>query len=77
MGLAALMIFMKKDLPSPLRYLAVGVCCILSYPGNWNLIAVLWVLVFGIFHDEKKEKMAGFLWGDFAVCFGIFCNRYW
>ncbi len=60
LGLAALMIFMKKDLPSPLRYLAVGICCILSYPGNWNLIAVLWVLVFGIFHDEKKKKWLAF-----------------
>lgn len=61
LGLIALAVYMKKDLPVILRILIIGCCCVLSYPGNWNCIAVLWVLGFGVFRESNGKKWAAFI----------------
>lgn len=60
MGLLALMIVKEKRLPWVLRLAGLSVCCLLAYTANWNYIAVLWIVVFGIFHGQQKKQMIGF-----------------
>ncbi len=48
-GLAALAAFEKKELPLWLRLFIVAGCCLFAYSANWNYIAVLWILGFGVF----------------------------
>lgn len=40
------------------KLIGIGVCCLLAYPADWNYIAVLMVLLFGIFHGEKNPQTA-------------------
>ncbi len=59
-GLAALAAFEKKELPLWLRLFFVAVCCAFAYSANWNYIAVLWILGFGVFHGDKRRQLAAF-----------------
>lgn len=60
LGLLALVIFNKKEIPLILRLLGVGICCILSFPGNLNCIIVLWIMAFGVFRDSNRKKYTAF-----------------
>lgn len=60
LGLLALVIFNKKEIPLILRLLGVGICCILSFPGNLNCIIVLWIMAFGVFRDSNWKKYTAF-----------------
>lgn len=60
MGLLALMI-VKDDRLHPLfRIGGLAICCLLAYTANWNYIAVLWVVLFGWYHGNKKMQMLSF-----------------
>lgn len=63
LGLAALMIYYHSQWSKWLRFLGILGCCILAYPGNWNCVAVIWILGFGIFRDKPAKKWAVFLLG--------------
>jgi len=63
LGLAALMIYAHKEWNTALRITGIIVCCILSYPGNWNCVAVIWILGFGIFRDNRLKKWIVFCLG--------------
>ena len=60
LGLLALVIFNKKEIPLILRLFGVGICCILSFPGNLNCIIVLWIMAFGVFRDSNWKKYTAF-----------------
>ena len=45
------------------RILGILGCCVLAYPGNWNCVAVIWILGFGIFRDEPVKKWSVFFFG--------------
>ncbi len=36
-------------------------CLALSYSADWNYIAVLWILFFGIFRDRPKKRLTAYL----------------
>lgn len=38
-------------------------CCVLAHPGNWNCIAVIWILGFGLFREDPAKK-----WGFYVFC---------
>ena len=61
MGLLALMIVKEYRLHPLLRLGGLGLCCLLAYTANWNYIAVLWVVLFGWFHGNKKMQMVSFV----------------
>lgn len=63
LGLGALMIYDRKTWSPWLRALGILGCCILSYPGNWNCVAVIWILGFGIFRDDPAKKWTVYLLG--------------
>lgn len=56
LGLIALTAVKSKHLPIILRFVILGTCCLLAITANWNYIAVLWIVIFGIFY------------GDFFIC---------
>jgi hypothetical protein len=60
MGLIALMAVKNEKLPWILRLGVVGLCCLLAYSANWNYIAVLWIVAFGIFHGQRKKQLLAF-----------------
>ena len=59
-GLAALAAFEKKELPLWLRLFIVAGCCLFAYSANWNYIAVLWILGFGVFYGNVRMQMVSF-----------------
>lgn len=60
MGLLALIIVKKENLHWIFRLAGLGVCCLLAYTANWNYIAVLWIVMFGLFYGQKKKQMLAF-----------------
>lgn len=61
LGLIALSVCRMK-LPLIWKIMAVSACCILSYPANFNLITVLWILTFGLLRDRPL-----LMWSAYAA----------
>lgn len=60
LGLVALAVVMKEQYSPFVKIIAVGICCMLAYPADWNYIGVLWIVCFGVFHGNFKKQMIGF-----------------
>ena len=60
MGLVALMAMKNEKLHPVLRLGVLGLCCVLAYTANWNYIAVLWIVAFGIFHGQRRKQLMAF-----------------
>lgn len=61
LGLIALMGIKSPSVPIIFKPIILLACCALAIPANWNFIAVLWIVVFGMFHGNKNLQIAGFL----------------
>lgn len=72
LGLIALTVVKKTQIHWLWKLLWVGLCCIASYPGNFNCAVVLWILTFGIFRDQSVKKWLAFT----AVTF-LYFAEYW
>ena len=72
MGLIALAIVKKEEWNVLLRLIGLGLCCLLSVNANWNYIAVLWILGFGIFHGQRGKSLMAFV-----VVAGIYLIQPW
>lgn len=60
MGLWALMVVKRKDLPLWAKAAATLLCCGLAYFANWNFVGVLWIVFFGLYHGDFKKQMVSF-----------------
>lgn len=61
-GLVALTVWKsQKNHSVLLKLFIVGLCCLLAYSGDWNYIAVLWILGFGIFHGDIRKQLIAFI----------------
>ena len=60
LGLVALWAFKDEKLNIILKLLIFGASCILAYRANWNFVAVMWIVMFGLFHGKLKLQIAGF-----------------
>jgi len=60
MGLIALTAATNDDLSDLWKVVIVSASMILAAPANWNYIAVLWVLNFGLFRERMSFKLTGF-----------------
>lgn len=60
MGLIALTAIKNDKLNIVLKLLILVVCCLLATTANWNYIAVLWIVVFGLYQGNFKRQMIGF-----------------
>lgn len=59
-GLIALAAYKRERLYVWQKILIVIACCALSYSGDWNYIAVFWILAFGIFHGNRRNQILAF-----------------
>jgi hypothetical protein len=60
MGLIALAVIKKEKINILLKLMILGTCCAVSITANWNFVAVMWVVVFGVFHGNFKRQAIGF-----------------
>lgn len=60
LGLTALVAVKKESLRLIYKLGAVLICCALSFYANWNFVAVLWIVFFGIYHGNFKKQMIAF-----------------
>jgi hypothetical protein len=60
LGLIALDAFKNEKIHIVFKLAIVAACCALAYRANWNFIAVLWILMFGLFHGNIKKQIFSF-----------------
>lgn len=60
MGLIALTAVKSDKLPFVVKPIVVAACCALAVTANWNFVAVLWVVAFGLFHGNFKKQILAF-----------------
>ena len=60
LGLAALAIWEREGPALWQKGLLIGLCCLVAYSADWNYIAVLWILGFGMFRGSPALQMAAF-----------------
>ncbi|MEH7236439.1 TraX family protein [Bacillus sp. JJ1562] len=68
LGLIALTIVKSEKLSIYVKLALVFVCCMLAYPADWNYVAVLWIVFFGIFRGQFNKQILSF------VFIGIFVH---
>lgn len=59
-GLIALAAYKSEQLYVWKKILIVIACCAFSYSGDWNYIAVFWILGFGNFHGNRRNQLLAF-----------------
>lgn len=60
LGLLALTIAKKTHLPLPVKVFGIICCCLLAVPADWDYVAVLWILCFGLFHGQRVKQFISF-----------------
>jgi len=60
LGLIALTIAKNEKLAIYIKGPAIILCCFLAVPADWNYVAVLWILFFGIFRGQFTKQMISF-----------------
>ncbi|MDR2964501.1 MAG: conjugal transfer protein TraX [Treponema sp.] len=60
MGLIALAAIKSSKIHIILKPVILAACCAVSYTANWNYIAVLWVVAFGLFHGNFLRQSIAF-----------------
>ncbi|MCL2373628.1 MAG: conjugal transfer protein TraX [Treponema sp.] len=60
MGLVALTAVKSEKIHLALKVIIVAACCAAAVTANWNFVAVLWIVAFGVFHGKFKHQMIAF-----------------
>ncbi|MHB8096951.1 MAG: TraX family protein [Erysipelotrichaceae bacterium] len=60
MGLIALSAVKSEKVHIVLKPIIVAICSLLAITANWNYVAVLWIVSFGIFRGDFKKQILGF-----------------
>jgi len=60
MGLVALTALKSEKIHIVLKPLVLAACCAAAYTANWNFVAVLWIVGFGLFHGNFKRQILAF-----------------
>lgn len=60
LGLIALTAWGSPKLALWQKLGATAGCCLLAYPADWNYIAVLWIVGFGVFRGSPARQMLAF-----------------
>lgn len=68
LGLVALTVAKRTAWALPLKVLAIGGLCLLAIPADWQFVAVLWILSFGLFAGRPSLQFLSF------SLIGIFCH---
>lgn len=60
LGLLSLVLWNHKQVPTRVKAPAVFVFCLLAAIGDWGPLVVLWVMFFGIYHDDFRNQAIAF-----------------
>lgn len=60
LGLISLMVWHNEKLSKSIKIILIFGLCILAIPGDWSFIGVLWILFFGINHNDFKKQVWNF-----------------
>ena len=60
MGLIALSAVKSEKLHIAIKPVIVALCCAAAWTANWNFVAVLWIVAFGLFHGNFKRQILAF-----------------
>jgi accessory gene regulator protein AgrB len=60
MGFIALAAVKSDKLPLWVKPIVVAACCALAVTANWNYVAVLWIVAFGLFRGDFKKQILAF-----------------
>ena len=60
MGLVALTAVKSEKIPLALKPVIVAACCAAAITANWNFVAVLWIVAFGLFHGNFRRQILSF-----------------
>jgi len=60
LGLVALSVSQKPNWTMAAKVVVIVLCCLLAWPGDWNFIAVLWILFFGTLRGSYVWQMVSF-----------------
>jgi hypothetical protein len=69
MGLVALTAAKSTKLTPQGKIIVVVLCCLAAYTANWNYIAVIWIVAFGVFRESFYKNMLAF--ATIAILFYI------
>lgn len=76
LGLGALVVVKAPDVHPIIKLGAVGLACLLAVPADWNFVAVMWIVVFGVYHGNFKRQMIGFCLVGVFLLFGPIVFRH-
>lgn len=60
LGLIALAAAKNDTFPIYIKLAVILLCSVLAYSADWNYIAVLWILFFGLFRGQRNKQMISF-----------------
>jgi len=60
MGLIGLTVLQSKNIHIVIKPIIMWVCCVAAITANWNYVAVLWIMGFGLFRGNIKHQIASF-----------------
>lgn len=60
LGLIALTAVKSESVHEYLKLPILCLCCLLSFTADWNYVAVLWIVMFGVFHGDFRRQAIGF-----------------
>ncbi len=61
MGLVALTTIKNQELPLWVRLMSLPICCLLAITANWNYVAVLWIVAFGLLRGNLVWQIISFI----------------
>lgn len=61
LGLIALTIANHEKMNLYAKGALILACCLAAYTANWNYIAVLWIVSFGVFRDQFDKKVVAYV----------------
>ncbi|MGL4740239.1 MAG: TraX family protein [Sarcina sp.] len=73
LGLIALKIWKKENISKKFRIVGIFLLLILfGNRGDWGVVGVLWVVIFGVYHNDLKKQFVGFTLVAMPLLIGVF-----
>ncbi len=72
LGLCALIAVHSENTSKPIRWLTVGILCVLSVFGDWPFFAVIWILLFDKFRGDFRKQAIAFAVSSVLLNFLVF-----
>jgi len=76
MGLVALTAIRRQDLHILVKLIVLALCCAVSIRANWNFVAVLWIVAFGLFHGNFMKQIIAFCVVGIVFHLALTFNRF-